>query len=346
MKSYIEQTAGKWTVYPQDSNEIQLRNRFTSRRNFLCGAATAASGLALTLGGADKVFAANKESGEIVLDAILVTYFGASVGATDVPVWSLKGEYSHTLGLKLVEFPDVKLSPRITQPDNRIIAGHGVWQTRSSQMSRGLVMQHRGFGNSTFSIGAEGAAHTHDDSVFFCIFRPRLRITAASNSLRFAFTDGENQQSGGAMMFPAITELKSGSLFDLISEATINSWLPHYVSDREALVKPRFKLKHETGSVSSGVGIPINLTADGDREFSRAKTATSMSRIIAQTGFESEELKQMFAVGNHLEITHTSVQEVEAGNVVRMRTTLTRATGGGNQIYWDSLFKTFVVIDA
>jgi hypothetical protein len=345
MKSFIKQAEGNCTVYPRNSNQLQMRNSFTSRRNFLYGAATAASGLALTLGGADKVFAAKKESAEIVLDALLVTYFGASVGATDVPSWSLKGEYSNTVGLKLMEFPDLRLSPRLTQPDNRIIAGHGVWQTRSSQMSKGLIMQHRGFGNTTFSIGQEGVAHTYDDSVFFCIFRPRLRVTAASNGVRFAFTDGENQQSGGAMMFTSITEIKNGSLFDLISEETLNSWLPHYVTDREALAKPRFKLRRETGSLSAGVSVPINVVADGDRAFSRAKTATSMARIIEQKGFESEELKQMFAVGNHLEVTHASVQEIEAEDVVRMRTTLTRAIGGSNEIYWDSLFKTFLIID-
>lgn len=345
MKSYLKQAAKGLSVHSQESNDTQLKTQLTSRRNFLRNAATTASGLALTAGGADRVLAGNKEQGEIVLDALLVTYFSASAGGTDVPKWSLKGDYSNTISLKLAEFPDVRFTPQVTQQDNRILAGHRVWQSRSEQVSDGLVMQHKGFNNFTFSVGQEGVAHTNEDAFFFVIFRPKLRVTASSKGMRFAFTDGENQNSGGAIMFPVISELKDGSLLDLISQESTDSWLANYVTDRESLVKPRFKLRRETGSISAGIEIPINLTADGDRQFSAAKTATSTARIIQQTGFQSEDLKQMFAAGNHLEITHTSVQEIEADNVVRMNTNLTRATGGSNEIYWDSLFKTFLIID-
>lgn len=332
--------------YCSDYYRKQGAKQGISRRGFLQNATAAASCLALTLGGTERIFAANREIGEVRLDAMLVTYFSASAGGTDVPSWSLKGEYSQTIRLKLMEFPDAKLSPKITQQDNRILAGHRIWQTPSSQVSRGLVMQHKGFDDTTFGFGREGDAHTSDDTIFFSILRPKLRITATAKKLRFAFTDEPSMNGGGALIFPRVDELRNGTLENLISKETADSWLPNYITSRDALVKPRFKLRQETGSVSAGIQIPVKLTADGDAQFSAERTATTTSRIIEQTGFQSQELKDMFAVGNHLEITHSSVQEIETDKVVRMETDLTRAVPGQSEIYWDSLFKTFLIIDA
>ena len=92
--------------------------------------------------------------------------------------------------------------------------------------------------------------------------------------------------------------------------------------------------------------MPFELTGDGDKEFSAAKTAVTTARIIAQSGFTSDALKQAFAVGNHLEITHCSLQEVEVEDVVNMKVTIARGTGGTTDIYWDTIFKTFVIVDA
>ena len=53
-----------------------------------------------------------------------------------------------------------------------------------------------------------------------------------------------------------------------------------------------------------------------------------------------------FAVGNHLQITHTSLQEIEAAEVVSMEASISRGTGGQTGISWDSVFKTFVIVGA
>lgn len=346
MASHFKQAAKNSNQHSHRTEPTQPKGQAMSRRGFIRNVAAGTAALSAGLGSAKAIRAKGKEQGLITLDAMLVTYFSASIGGTDLPRWSLKGEYSQTIALNLLEFPDVQMFPKVTQQDNRIFAGHRVWQSLSTQINGGLVMQHKGFANTSFSIGAEGVAHTGEDTPFFCILRPRLRVTAKGNNLRFAFTDEPEETSGGAIFFPTIREIKDGSLLDLISQETMNSWLPHYITDRQSLIRPRFKLREDTGSISSGVGVPVNLTADGDQRFSAEKTARSKARIIRQTGFESEELKQMFAIGNHLEITHTSVQEIESENVVRMNTTLTRAVGGKSEIYWDSLFKTFTIIDA
>jgi hypothetical protein len=54
----------------------------------------------------------------------------------------------------------------------------------------------------------------------------------------------------------------------------------------------------------------------------------------------------MFAVGNLIDITHSSVQETEARYIISMQTSIERASLGVSEIYWDEVFKNFVVIDA
>lgn len=77
---------------------------------------------------------------------------------------------------------------------------------------------------------------------------------------------------------------------------------------------------------------------------------TTMSRIKfirnSAMGFASSELEYAFAVGNHIEITHTSVQEFPANKIIGMETRLERATLGKNRTYWDRFFKNFPIVDA
>lgn len=340
----VERAAKKQSHYAENVEKPEAKKDAISRRDF-CRAAAGAAGAAVAFGGAKEVLAQNSEQGEITLDALLISYFSASVGGTDVPRWMLKGNYANTIRLNVVEAPDLVLKPKPGGRGRKIFAGHKIEQFRSSQVKNGLVMRHQGFNNWTFGFGVEGVAHTHEDTVFFSIFRPRLQITGTPNKVRFRFT-GDDTGNGGALFPASVGGLRAGEERDYLSQETIDSWLALYVTDRAALVGPRFQLKTDTGVVGPGVGIPIRVAEDGDRQFSAAKTATTTARIIAQSGFTSDALKQAFAVGNHLEITHASVQEVEEENTVRMETTITRATGGVSEIYWDSLFKTFLIVDA
>ena len=159
-----------------------------------------------------------------------------------------------------------------------------------------------------------------------------MEITGSAKKPRFRFI-GDQTGSGGAPFPSAVGELEGNDILRYLSRETIDSWLRNYFSDPKDLVKTRFKLRASTGSVSAGVNVPFELTGDGDREFSSTKTAVTTAKIIAQSGFTSDALKQAFAVGNHLEITHSSLQEVEAEDVVNMKVTIARAAGGQTDIY-------------
>jgi hypothetical protein len=320
-------------------------NQSVSRRRFWQAAAAGVGGAVIGLGGTGEVSAQETGVGQITLDALLISYFSAAVGSTGTPLWTFKGAYANTVRLRVKELPDLVLKPKPDPSDKIIFAGHAIEQIKSDHLKNGMVMRHKGFSGTSYGFGREEDLHTREDTTFFCILRPRLEITGNQNKVSFRFI-GDETGNGGALFPSPVSELQSDNGLRLLSQETIDSWLRLYVTDRQELVKPRFKLKATTGFVSAGVGIPFDLTGDGDNEFSSSRTAVTTARIVAQAGFTSESLSQAFAVGNDLEITHSSLQEIEGDDVVRMRTTVSRATGGKNDIYWDSVFKTFVIVDA
>ena len=323
-----------------------LQNRSISRRRFFRTAAAGATGAAIGLSGLREVSAKNEVLGQVTLDALLISYFTASIGSTGIPLWSLGGNYANTVRLRVEEAPDLVLKPQPDPNQKIIFAGHAIEQIKSGQLKNGMIMRHKGFSGETFGFGLREIVHTREDTTFFVIFRPRLEITGSPRKPRFRFVGDPNTGEGGALFPSAVRELQGTDIQRYFSRETIDSWLRIYLSDPKDLVKPRFKLRASTGSVSAGISVPFQLTGEGDTEFSSAKTEVTTARIVSQTGFTSDGLKETFAVGNHLQITHSSLQEIEVDDVVSMEATITRGTGGQTDIYWDSVFKTFVIVDA
>jgi hypothetical protein len=330
MPTNVEQTRGKQSI---------------SRRRFCQTAAACVGGAAVGFGGTSEVSAQSKGAGQITLDALLVSYFSAAIGSTGTPLWTFKGAYANTVRLKLEELPDLVLKPRVDPDDKIIYAGHAIEQIKSEQLKNGMVMRHKGFTGTSYGFGNEDVVHSREDTTFFSIWRPRLEIRGNQNKVSYRFI-GDDTVSGGAIFPRPVSELQNQASMRMLSQETVDSWLRLYTTDPDELVKPRFKLKASTGSVSAGVGIPFDLSGNGDKEFSPSETVVTTARIVAQNDFTSDSLSQMFAVGNHIQITHTALQEVEGDDVVRMRATISRGTGGTNDIYWDSVFKTFVIVDS
>jgi hypothetical protein len=316
-----------------------------SRRRFFRSAAAGVGGAAVTLSGIEAPSAQSRSVGRITLDALLISYFSASVGSTGRPLWTFSGAYANTLRFKVEEFPDLALKPKPDPTDKIVFAGHAIEQIKSEQLKNGLVMRHKGFSHTSYAFGNENVVHTSEDTTFFSILRPRLEIIGNQNKASFRFVEDDNG-TGGSLFPQTVSNLQGQPELRLLSRETADSWLRVYVTDPEELVKPRFKLKATTGSISAGASTDFDLTGDGDKEFSASETAVTSAKIIAQSGFSSDALRQAFAVGNHLQITHSSLQEVEGEEVVRMRTTISRAVRGTNDIYWDSVFKTFVIVDS
>lgn len=339
MTSYLEQIEKSCNDNSCNPKPHGKRSQVISRRSFLQSAYAGAAAMAVGFGSAEEAQA--KLRGLITLDAILITYFSASVGGTDTPTWALKGAYSNTLRLSLAALPEVVLKPKMSAVNRTVFAGHRIEQARSEEVADAIILRHKGLGGTSFGFGTFGVPATSEDTRFFCITRPQLQIIVSSASIFFQLRGGE------AIYSPSVKELKEGDPFGLIGPETAASWLPLYVTDKAALVEPRFELKKSTGQVSAGVEIPVNLSENGDKRFLSQKTAITTAGIVEQSGFSpADPLTELFAVGNRLNITHTAIQEVKGKKVVRMETAITRAATGETKVYWDSLFKTFVIIDA
>ncbi|HEX5734027.1 MAG TPA: hypothetical protein VF131_14435 [Blastocatellia bacterium] len=322
---------------PTGNSEENHNHSLTSRRSFIRNAAVAAAGATIALGTAKTARAQSREEGEITLDAILITYFSATLGAIGSSSWALEGTYSTSLRLSAHDNPDLSLRPKVVGNQERVFIGHHVRQKASTQFNRALMLRHRGFTGTSIGFSSNGTA-TPDDTQVFGIFRPRIALFGDRNGLKYRFLEAESN-----FLF-TVKSLKEGQLG--VNQETVDSWLAQYKTEKAEMLGPRFKLKESTGLTDMGVAFSFHLNESGDRVFSEAKTATTTARIIEQSGFDSEEIKQALAVGNLIDITHSSVQETEARDIISMDTALARRSLGVSEIYWDEVFKNFVVIDA
>ncbi|HWC75957.1 MAG TPA: twin-arginine translocation signal domain-containing protein, partial [Blastocatellia bacterium] len=147
-----------------------------SRRRFFQTAAAGAAGAALGLNSVRQVSAQDESLGQITLDALLISYFSASIGSTGIPLWSLSGRYSNTIRIRVQESPELVLKPKPTADDSFIFAGHEIELSRSRGLKNGLIMRHKGFADTKFGFGRDEDVHTREDTVFFSIFRPRIEL--------------------------------------------------------------------------------------------------------------------------------------------------------------------------
>jgi hypothetical protein len=282
--------------------------------------------------------AAGKERGVVTLDAMLFTYLSATIGASGVTFWTLNNRYANTLRLASVENPSLSLRAKVPASEERVFVGHNARQMESAAVDGGITLRHSGFGGVSFGHQTFGGPADTGDTIFFGMLKPRLFIQGNSKNVKFRLIDAEAEFS------LAVDGLRKDS--SRISQETVSSWLRYYVTDKAALAGPRFKFKASTGLVSEGVEVPLKVSESGDADFSESRTAVVTARIIDQMGFSSDLLRQTFAVGNHIEVTHASVQEFQTDEVISMETRLMRATPGASEIYWDRVFKNFIVIDA
>jgi hypothetical protein len=111
------------------------------------------------------------------------------------------------------------------------------------------------------------------------------------------------------------------------------------VIDPAVLIAPRFL---RAATASSG---EFSNTRSADDTTPDSLTAVTTARIIEQTGFKSDQIKQALAVGRNLQITYSSAEELP-GKLLTVNSRLERSSPVVNEVYWDRVFKTFVIIDA
>src|SRR5262249_41953031 len=137
--------------------------------------------------------------------------------------------------------------------------------------------------NESFSIGTRRPG-VPETTTFYGLYRPVLRFKGNGRKVNYRFVNAE-----------ASFAFNADSIRNLFHKETADSIISQYVFEQAALVEPRF--------------VPVQSTDDGRLVLTRKAEpqapndiiATTIARIIEQSGFESDLLKQAFAVGNSLE---------------------------------------------
>jgi hypothetical protein len=301
------------------------RGSCASRRTFIRNAAAGVAGAAVALSGAEGVLAAIKDSGEVTLDGLLITYFSAPLGTSGSASYTFTTAYTATLGFVSLANPDISLRAGISDDQQRINGGSLIAQTESRKIDNAITLFPRP-GEDEFFTTATPPPGMPENTVFFGLRKPVLSFKGNGSKAQFRLVDAE-------IAFTALAK----NLKEFFNSSTADSMMRQYVSDPSALTEPRFVLIQTTS------GGDLTVTQIAERGAPRDITSVVTARIIEQTGFSSDVLKQAFAVGSDLEITHYSAQESK-GPILRLETNLQPSSPGITRIFWDRVFKTFVIV--
>src|SRR6266567_6131380 len=110
-----------------------------SRRRVIRSAAFGTFGTALTIGAKD-VLAGGKESGEIVLDALMITYFSAPLGTISSAFWTIETSYSTSLRLGAIERPDLLFKGRVLEDEQIVLSNTSIQQAQSTQVKNAVTL--------------------------------------------------------------------------------------------------------------------------------------------------------------------------------------------------------------
>ena len=172
---------------------------------------------------------------------------------------------------------------------------------------------------------------TFDGTICLAMKKPQFEFTGTATRLRFKFVDVD------VTLFFDINSLLSGGSSS-IEGSTAQSFVQTYVTDPALLVEPRFK--------------PVRSAEfDGQQTFEESirlrggvagiEQAAYTTEIVDSTGFNSDVLKRAFEPGKLLKATFSSSQEFKS--TVKVSATVSRRTVGTTRIYFDKVFKTFVI---
>jgi hypothetical protein len=298
-----------------------------SRRRFIRNLTVGALGAGAVLADTRPALAADTETGEVTLDAIMLTYFSAPLATEARTFYEIGRAFTSTLKFELAGDAAPRLKAAVPARFEKVFAGTRFNQTESPRVKSALTLEQRLGRGSHEQIGAIGG--TTDNTTFIGLLRPRLRFAGTPESLRFRVV-------GATAEFVYSVEhlRREAETPDILRSATAASFLEQYVTEPSALVGPRYEPR---GRLQP----PFTFSELAGHEPSERVSATVKGTIVAQSGFESAELVDAFAVGNTIDVVYSSVQEDHSGTLMTAK-----ADGGagdlGNQVYWDTVFKTFV----
>lgn len=212
-------------------------------------------------------------------------------------------------------------------------------QNDSTQVTNGVTLR-----RTTTHTTMTPPGGTVGKTVIIGLERPKIKFVGNSSRARMEFLSATKQFG------ITVEDLQSDpNAIGLFKPATRESFLAQYVPLTDptgsTLVRPRFKLRLNV-TLSAGVVDTYTFSKATGSVHSENKTSVTSVEIVEKSGFSIPGVfSAAFEVGETIEVTATAVQEFTTDKMISVSTTLNRTTLGVNQVYWDRVWKTFVIID-
>jgi hypothetical protein len=319
------------------NHEKQQASKGISRRKFIRNAAigAAAAGATVALKGRKSVLAQSGESGQVTVDAIMLSYVASPIGSVASSTNTYSKNNATTVRLTAASNRSLSIGA------NASILGFNVGsttyrQTNSTSVTDGITIR-----RSTSESFTTPPGGSRQNTVVLGMLAPEMQFDGDTVRQLFRFLKADNKFA------LTVSDLQNSSVLSAvgIKAATANSFLSQYITDPSLLVGPRFKLRSSI-LLSAGVRNVYTFTKSTGSGYTQSKSSTTSAEITRSFGFNFLIVNGTFTVGSRIEITQTAVQEYTADQIISCQTTLERTSLGVNKVYWDRVFKTFVIIDA
>jgi hypothetical protein len=294
------------------------------RREFLRRALVTAAGAPLALSHAGAALGQGRGTGQITLDALLLTYVAAPLGSPGSARWSPRPRYESALSVGGVDGLD--LVARVPSNAERVFLGEAFAQTSARG---GLVLRRRDR-HARIEIGTV-APGVPDHTVFHGFTRPRLRVKelGGGSELRAGYA---LVGADATFIFSRDSLLHDETIIAQLDPRTIESYLAAYQYDAESLAAPRYAPRGTFGG--GGINLIERGTSTGPEV-----VATTSATVVAVEGLDGSPLGEALAVGREVAVEHSSRQTPTNNAILTVEADL---GGEPATVYWDRAFKTFV----
>lgn len=302
-----------------------------SRRAFVRDAVAGAAGAALVAAAGPFASAAGSKLGEISVDGVMLTYYGAPFG-DDVTLRYTPGRaYDTTVALASAAAPDFALRASVPAGKESFFAGLRYLQSESTRVDGALTFQRRYASGETESISVV-PPNAPEHTAVISVTRPRLEIVGRPDRPRFRFVPGPFDDSG-VFTIANVAQLRTPSDYGL-ADSTVASWLARVPTDPAAFADPRF----EPAGGASAASFTRRVRAE---DLPKGRVSTTLSATIVESTFDSGELAGVLGVGETLGLEYFSAQEDRSGTVLTLDYTVDGPDAPEQTLYFDRIFKTF-----
>jgi tetratricopeptide (TPR) repeat protein len=326
--------------------ETPLARRRVLRAAAIGAAATTAAFAGRAIGAAPAASADADESGQVTLGAVLLSFASAPLNARGSVTWTVTKQRTDTFRMNSSVLVGTNFSSDFSVKGQfvSVSGSSGISQAGSTQVTNALtVRSSQAWSISTFASSPDGY-NTVDDTTFFLILQPVMGLTGNPvGGFRYKFLDG------GIKSARRVAELRDPAFRASIGAATADAILAQYpllqnVSGRAlGLAKPRYKLKDQINPTLNPLA--FDRTISTGSSFSEQKTSQLTVTITRSVGFTSPLGTQAFTAGAMVQITSTSVQEIDTTKIISTSGQLTGDRDHVNFIYVDRVFKTILITD-